>query len=377
MFEVMPLLSRAPIDTTARATSASHRPIERHGWVALVRARRSVNDRPLPVSALPLRCTDPLITTPHSLALHPCGPGGRSLPAPRPRRRRPGVGNRGQPREDIRGGSPGYSAPRVTSPGVASAPPAGRPGARPRAGRVTGGGDDRLRRSSPTEVLRPCPYPPSAARSALPRPTRRRPRPDRHAGSAARYRRARAQHRRHGGLRGRRPGEAPAARQDPQVRRDRPPAARRRGGRHHLRQGGRGRGPGRGRHSGHPDRQPGGRADQDRPPRRPRPSLHRDDRRRRRRQRGATRRRRGAGRCRHSLYVEVDVGMARCGVPDTAPPHSPWRAWSRRRRPWSSPVCRPTRVTCRTSCRWPSGSPAPSTTWPGREPPERRSRPAV
>jgi hypothetical protein len=61
MFEVMPLDSRAPIAATATTTSASQAVMVRHGCVALVRARRSVNDRPLRFSALPFLSTDRLI----------------------------------------------------------------------------------------------------------------------------------------------------------------------------------------------------------------------------------------------------------------------------------------------------------------------------
>ncbi len=70
MLEVMPLLSRAPMETTAKATSASQAPIVRHGWVALMRASRSVNDCPLPVSALPFRAARFIVhPTPLALAL--------------------------------------------------------------------------------------------------------------------------------------------------------------------------------------------------------------------------------------------------------------------------------------------------------------------
>ena len=47
-------------------------------------------------------------------------------------------------------------------------------------------------------------------------------------------------------------------------------------------------------------------------------------------------------------YVEVDVGMARCGVPDGAAALEPRAPGRTQRRAWSSPACRPTRATCRS-----------------------------
>ena len=130
------------------------------------------------------------------------------------------------------------------------------------------------------------------------------------------------------------------------------------------------------RHPRHPDRQPGGRADQDRPPGRAGPPLHRDDRRRRRRQRGRSSprpRRRPASPC---AATSRSTSAWRAAACPTAPPHSPWRAW-----------CGGAGLVfaglqtyeghLQKSCRWPSACARPSTTWPARAPPERRSRPAA
>jgi hypothetical protein len=83
MFEVMPLPSRVPIATTATATSASQAVMVRQGCVALVRASRSVNDRPPCLSALPFLSVDRFIVHPTPLAFTPFGlvmEGYRSTP---------------------------------------------------------------------------------------------------------------------------------------------------------------------------------------------------------------------------------------------------------------------------------------------------------
>ncbi len=83
MFEVMPLLSRAPIATTATATSASQAVIVRQGCVALVRASRSVNDRLPCLAALAFLSIDRFIVHPTPLVLTPFGlvrEGYRSTP---------------------------------------------------------------------------------------------------------------------------------------------------------------------------------------------------------------------------------------------------------------------------------------------------------
>ena len=104
-----------PCETTATATSASQAPMVRHGWVALVRASRSVNDRPLPCLRS-CRCASAPShrDTPLLLPLAPCGPDDEKAIGDGAAGRRPGGGDRGQPREESGGarrGRPGDGAP--------------------------------------------------------------------------------------------------------------------------------------------------------------------------------------------------------------------------------------------------------------------------
>ena len=57
MFDVIPLDSNTPSEAAAIAVSTSQATMVRHGWVALIRASRSVNDDPLPARTLEARCS--------------------------------------------------------------------------------------------------------------------------------------------------------------------------------------------------------------------------------------------------------------------------------------------------------------------------------
>ena len=54
--DVRPLPSSEPTPRTATTTIASQMPTVRHGWVALLRARRSVNEAVRPPAVLPVSC---------------------------------------------------------------------------------------------------------------------------------------------------------------------------------------------------------------------------------------------------------------------------------------------------------------------------------
>ena len=61
----MPLDSSTPSEATATAVSTSQAQIVRHGWVALVRASRSVNEAVLPACPPEPRFLNSLISVPH------------------------------------------------------------------------------------------------------------------------------------------------------------------------------------------------------------------------------------------------------------------------------------------------------------------------